>query len=112
MESNTSNNRARDFDVNETFREMLSKTGWSQSEAARRLHVSSNHVNQIVRDRGVPSPLLMAFFEKLLDEMEKPDAAMKALAEKLSTMSPSQREQAIRTIRTIVESFRSSKGTS
>lgn len=88
--------------LNEDFRRMLESSGWNQSEAARALHVSSNHVNQIVHDRGVPSPLLMAYFQRILTPVERGNELAKALA----SLSPEDRDQAARTIQAIVDSFK------
>lgn len=54
------------------FVELLTASGWSQSEAARRLFITAPHVNQIVNGSAQPSRPLIQLF-KLTIMGEKPE---------------------------------------
>jgi transcriptional regulator with XRE-family HTH domain len=52
------------------FRELLAKSGWTQAEAARQLHITPGALSQIVRENSTvkPSPVTLHLFRLLLRE--------------------------------------------
>lgn len=55
-----------------TFVSLFSQSGWKQAEAARRLCITSNHVNMILRGKAYPSKSLVELLRLKLEEL--PDA--------------------------------------
>lgn len=45
------------------FLELVREKGWNQSQAARQLQITSNHVNMIFKGRATPSAPLLALLE-------------------------------------------------
>jgi transcriptional regulator with XRE-family HTH domain len=77
---------------NKRFVELMETVGWTQAETARRLHMSSGGVNQIVKGTVRPSPQTLALLVRVVAD-EKPDVLAPAREGAAGSDPPELREK-------------------
>lgn len=87
---------------------LLNQVGWSQTEAARELKVTSSHINMILKRRTRPSQLLLELLRikaRRHQPQESTDSRISGLLQKLRSLDPDIRKEVIRSIRTILDAI-------
>lgn len=81
------------------FQYIFLKSGLNQAEAARRISVSSNYVNMVLRGKAEPSKAMLQFFRSQIEGA----GDLQTLRDALEKFDPVARDRVIRTLLTVVD---------
>ena len=107
---------------NREFMQLLEASGWSQAEAARRLHLAPSNISQYKSNTNRPSRQVLELFKLLL--LSENSSALKANASKatesvrlldseereLAKLPPDEREEVIKLVRDVLSIASKARG--
>jgi transcriptional regulator with XRE-family HTH domain len=96
-------------ELKKLFRDLVTQSGWSQSETARQLGCSSSHVNMIMKGKTTPGTSLLLLLEMIVKEAKNLNLQARRLLARVMHLPEAQQKKALEFLRNLLDTLSSSK---